>query len=197
MTASTLDDDLYDLRFYLQRCVRYHMRRSAFFLKWQRITSFVGVVFGSAALTSLINQADPEWSIAFALVVTVMSAFDLVVGTGQHAWLHNDLRKRFLEQLGVLDAQQVTPALLAEVRHQIRRIEADEPADRVMVNLIATNDVIRSTFGRDEVEEHVYDIGWCKRVTANLIDWGIDKYRTKAQAKEDSESSSHSTTTVA
>ncbi|MEB3733426.1 hypothetical protein ULF88_03115 [Halopseudomonas pachastrellae] len=33
MIDSTLDDDLYDLRFYLQRCVRYHMRRSAFFFE--------------------------------------------------------------------------------------------------------------------------------------------------------------------
>lgn len=181
MTDTTLDDAVFDLHFYLQRSVRYHMRRASFFMKWQRITSFVGVVFGSAALASFMNQVPAEIAIGSAMMVTVTSALDLVVGTGQHAWLHNDLRKRFLELIGVLDSRDASSELVAEVKQLIRRIEADEPGDRAMVNLIAHNDVVRAKFDKEEADNNVYGIAWIKRVTANLIDWGIDQYKLKVQ----------------
>lgn len=196
MTDSTLDDEIYDLHFYLQRSVRYHMRRASFFMKWQRITSFVGVVFGSAALAAFMDHVPNEVAIGCAMMVTVTSALDLVVGTGQHAWLHNDLRKRFLELIGMLDSRSPSPALIAEIKHLVRRIEADEPPDRGVVNLMATNDVIRAKMDKDEADQHVYDISWGKRVTANLIDWGIEKYRSKAVAKEDASKALQATSTA-
>ncbi|MEH6566925.1 MAG: hypothetical protein V7756_16490 [Halopseudomonas sp.] len=176
MTESTLDDEIYDLRFYLQRSVRYHMRRASFFVKWQRITSFVGVVFGSAALTTFIEQVPDAVAIYSALIITVASAFDLVVGTGQHAWQHNDLRKRFLELAGELDARPPSEKLVAYIWHKIRRIEADEPAARELLNLMVRNDVIRSKFSKEEADGLVANICWVKRATANLVDWGIEKY---------------------
>jgi len=176
MTDTALEDEIFDLRFYLQRCVRYHMRRASFFTKWQRCTSFIGVLFGSAALAVLIDKV-PDWiGLAAAFLVTVVSALDLVVGTGQHAWIHNDLRKRFLELEGRLSSENHTRELVAELNGLVRRIEADEPPARELLNLLARNDVIRSWFPKERADKEVSDIGWFKRSSANFIDWDIDKY---------------------
>ncbi|RHW21710.1 hypothetical protein [Pseudomonas jilinensis] len=176
MNTAPIDDEIYDLHFYLRRSVRYHMRRAAFFMKWQRFTSFIGVVFGSAAVATFISKSPSEVAIAFALAITVASAFDLVVGTGQHAWLHNDLRKRFLELEGVLVSTPTSNELVADIKHRIRRIEADEPPSRELLNLMARNDIIRADFPAEDASKAVCNIGWLKRATANLVDWDTEKY---------------------
>lgn len=167
----TIDDQIYDLNFYLKRSIRYHMRRAAFFMKWQRVTSFIGVVFGSAALATFIGEVPEHITAVFALLVTVASALDLVVGTGQSAWLHNDLRKRFLELEGVIASRIPDADLIADIHHQIRRIEADEPPAREILNLLVRNDTIRAALPDEQANKEVIDICWIKRVTANLIDW--------------------------
>lgn len=167
----TIDDKIYDLKFYLQRSIRYHMRRAAFFMKWQRVTSFIGVVFGSAAVATFIGEVPEQITAVFALMVTVASALDLVVGTGQSAWLHNDLRKRFLELEGIIASRAADIELIADINHQIRRIEADEPPAREILNLLVRNDTIRASLPDEQANKEVIDICWIKRVTANLIDW--------------------------
>ncbi|PWK30885.1 hypothetical protein C7534_12545 [Pseudomonas sp. OV226] len=167
------ETETHELGFYVQRNIRYHMRRGAFFLRWGRFTAFVGVVFGSATVTSLVASSNAYLIGASALIVTLASAVDLVVGTGQRAWLHNDLRKRYLdiEAAMLADDQQ---ALMSKIRHyrsQIRRIEADEPPTLSALEVLARNDVIRSMYPKDQADKHVSKLGWFKRTSAQWFDW--------------------------
>lgn len=172
-TSEELADELHNCKFYVQRCIRYHMHRAAFFGKLNRLTSFIGVVFGSATLTALIASA-PSWiAAAAAVVVTLVSAFDLVVGTGSRAWLHNDLRRRYL----VIESEMLKPAIdldrIRELQREIRMIEADEPPSLALLNEIAHNEVVRATCTKEVAKDHLSDLPWYKRATANIIDWDV------------------------
>lgn len=171
--ADKLHTDLHELGFYAQRNVRYHMRRGAFFLRWSRFTAFVGVISGSAAVTSLIAGTGPYVTGAAALIVTLASAVDLVVGTGQRAWLHNDLRKRYLDIEADMLANEpnIDASGIREIRAKIRRIEADEPPTLPALEILARNDVIRAMYPKDVAEKHLSKLGWFKRTTAQWFDW--------------------------
>jgi hypothetical protein len=171
--ADKLHKDLHELGFYVQRNVRYHMRRGAFFLRWSRFTAFVGVISGSAAVTSLIAGAGPYVTGGAALIVTIASAVDLVVGTGQRAWLHNDLRKRYLdiEAEMLADDPSVQASKIRGYNALIRRIEADEPPALPALEILARNDVIRSMYPKEQADQHVSKLNWIKRTTAQWFDW--------------------------
>lgn len=173
MSDESLAEEIHKLEFYVQRNVRYHMRRGAFFLRWGRFTAFVGVIFGSATVTSLIAGTSPFMTGGAALLVTLASSIDLVVGTGQRAWLHNDIRKRYLDIEAELLASgsEVKPETLRAMKSKIRRIEADEPPTLPALELLARDDVIRSMYPKEEAAKHVSKLGWFKRTTAQWFDW--------------------------
>ncbi len=177
MNDADIAEEIHELEFYVQRNVRYHMRRGAFFLRWGRFTAFVGVVFGSATVTSLIAGSSDILVGGSALLVTLASSVDLVVGTGQRAWLHNDLRKRYLDIEAELLASGVnTPAdKIREMKSRIRRIEADEPPTLPALELLARDDVIRSMYSKEEAAKYVSKLGWFKRTTAQWFDWDTSK----------------------
>jgi hypothetical protein len=170
--ADKVEDELHELCFYVQRCIRYHMRRQSFFMRWSRFTAFVGVIFGSAAAASLLANAPPEITIAAALLVTFSSAIDLVIGTGQRAWLHADLRKAYLSIEEEIMAQGTPPPeSMRTMRSRIRRIEADEPPTLPALELLARNDVIRAIHPREVATQYLSTIPWYMRITAQWIEW--------------------------
>ncbi|MGE8110868.1 hypothetical protein [Pseudomonas sp. NPDC086566] len=173
MSDADIATQIHELEFYVQRNVRYHMRRGAFFLRWGRFTAFVGVIFGSATVTSLISGSSPYLVGASALLVTLASSVDLVVGTGQRAWLHNDLRKRYLDiEAELLVAGPGTDAgTIRQMRSRIRKIEADEPPTLPALELLARDDVIRAMYPKEEADKHVSNLSWFKRTTAQWFDW--------------------------
>jgi len=179
MTSHDVAEKHYTLSFYVRRCVKYHAFRSAFFSKLNSVTSFIGVLFGSAALTSIVAQA-PVWiSISASLVVTVFSALDLVIGTGRKAWEHNDFKKAYQAvELSLLELgeSKSTEESLCALEITIKKIESQEPKELQFLNEMASNEVIRSIYPADEAMKHVVDLPWSKRVTANIIDWDVGPY---------------------
>ncbi|WP_375738048.1 hypothetical protein [Pseudomonas boanensis] len=179
MSESEQDqDELHELRFYVRRNIRYHLRRFAFFTKWSRLTAFLGVLFGSAAAATLMAKAPAEVTAVFAVLVTIASAIDLIVGTSQRAALHNDLRRCYLEIEEELDT---AGWLDAEPRRKlwakIRRIEGDEPPALPVLELMARNDVICAMFDGDERSEHFIPIPGHMRATAHWINWDTSDLR--------------------
>lgn len=168
-------DAHHELTFYVRRCIRYHMHREAFFSKLNRTTSFIGVVFGSAAIASLF-QDHKVLTIGSAAIVTVFSALDLVIGTGNRAALHGDLRKRYLALEVKLLSSDLSAIDLKNIEVDIRKIEADEPPALAFLNEMASNEVIRSMYSSREANDHVASLPWWKRVTANVIDWDVSKH---------------------
>lgn len=178
-------EQLHKCRFYVQRCIRYHMHRAAFFAKLNRSVAFIGVVFGSAALASLLPKA-PNWVLPIsALLVTMVSALDLVVGTAQRMWQHNDLRKRFIDVEVELLGADPDAAGLRRLQQKIRSIEADEPPGLAFLNEMASNEVIRAMYSAKDASAYVCSLPWYKRVTANVIDWDVAEHIEEHNTKHE------------
>jgi len=170
------EERLHKLNFYLSRNIYYHMRRQAFFMRWSRFTSFVGVMFGSAAAAALLSPLPTTVAAVLAIVVAGVSAFDLVVGTGQHASLHNDLRKRYLDLTSEITT--VKPANLdaiGQVFARIKRIELDEPPTMPALEILAYEDTVRSIYNGDDAPKHLTKLSFFKRLTAQWFYWDTSK----------------------
>lgn len=172
-------DKRFEIEFYVQRCIKYHSYRSAFFSKLKIIMSFTTVLFGSAVATALIAKANPVFAIAASAIVVTFSAFDLVVGTAKRSWDHNDLKKRFyaveLDLLAVPD-ESFDDQKEREFRVRLKKIENDEPYGLPFLNAIAENDVIRSNYPSEQAEKYAAKLPWIKRLTANIFDWDVSPY---------------------
>lgn len=168
-------DELHEQAFYVQRCIRYHMHREDFFGNLNKWNSFLGVVFGSTAIASLLQGCN-TLTLASAALVTVSSAMDLVVGTSAKMLLHGDLRKRFLMiEMGLL-ASDLTSEKLHQAKIECRKIEADEPPGLPFLNEMAANEVIQAIYPAEAAKEYLADLPWHKKVTANLINWDVSPY---------------------
>lgn len=172
METAATDRKLHELDFYIQRNVRYNLRRAAFFQRWSRFTSFVGVFLGSASAATFISTL-PVWiSVACGMTVAFFSAIELVVGTSQRFALHCDIRKRYLELDERLQAEsRPSEKMIREAWSAIRRIEADEPPHMDALELMVRNDVLSSMYDPQTLAEHFIPLPWYVRSTAHWINW--------------------------
>jgi hypothetical protein len=169
-TPRDLNKDRWDVLWAAQRSQRYHARRNVFFDRWNKCTAFIGVLGGSAVIASLAQHA-PAWlAAAGGLLVVVMSGIDLVVGTGEMARKHNDLRRRFCElEASLARDTSPTESTIADWQATRLAIEADEPPIFVALDLLCENELARAY-------EHLRDqprvaIPWYKVMTAQFILW--------------------------
>lgn len=176
MKHENIEDELFRMDFYIRRNTRYHMRRAAFFAFLSRSTAFVGVVFGSAAAASLLTQSDPLITAGLALFIAGFSALDLVIGTSARAWLHSDLRRRYIEIDAAL-TECATPddKTLKSLWGRIKRIEADEPPVMHALEVMAHDDAVRAVYNRAEAKEYLSNLNWFKRITAHIWPWDTSK----------------------
>jgi hypothetical protein len=135
--------------FAVQRAARYHRRRQAFHDAWNNATNGAGILLGAGMVVALVKDAD-ALAIAAAVVITVLSTFNVVWGTSRRARLHDDLHRRYVElektwpAAGPIDA----PACRA-ARARRLAIEADEPPTMFVVSVLSHNDVARATGAGD------------------------------------------------
>jgi hypothetical protein len=178
MNQPTNDSDVekardrhWELLFAVRRSIRYHMRRQAFFEIWQRLTSGVGVVFGSAALGALLTQLGkdfPSLPIYAAAIVTLATGLDLVVGTARMAWTHAALRKRFIDlEKKLLGSDQLSEAEYALLFRERLDIEADEPPVLRALDTICHNDLVQAL----GMNDHQVSLPWYKLLTAQFVNW--------------------------
>lgn len=179
MSEADKEDELHRLTFYVQRNIRYHMRRAAFFTRWSRLSSFVGVFFGSAAaitFLSSVSGSHPLLPVLLAGVVALASAVELVVGVSQRAWLHNDLRRRFLD---IDEKMQINPKMpmksINELWACVRRIETDEPPTMEALELMVRNEVIISMYDYEERSKHYIPLPWWQKLTAHWVHWDVSQ----------------------
>lgn len=157
-----------DILWDVQRSVRYHARRQAFFDRWRRVTSAVGVIFGSAAAVDLLNVGGHVVATVAAFIVAVVSAFDLVVGTGEMARRHDDLRRRFIALEAKIEAlDEPTREQVAELCVERLTIEMDEPPTYRALDILCWNEQAIAT----DRAHLVRSVGGWQRFTAQWWYW--------------------------
>lgn len=175
--VSVLAAERYGLHFDIQRSIRYHQRRRAWFDGWHKLTVGAAAVFGSATFYSVLQQYS-ELAMLLAGLVTLLSVADFVIGNGTMARLHHDLARDFIRlDVRLRLADNADRGLLRELWEERLAIEAREPPTKVILNRICYNEQLRAE-GRDG-EEHYIQLGWLQRAVAHLIDIGAHRRAKK------------------
>jgi hypothetical protein len=159
------DDDIHKLLFGVRRSIRYHNRRRDFFDTFNQITTAFSLIAGSATVYGVLHAPDShELAIWSGMVVTVLSAFNLVVGSARQARLHHDLSKKFitLEKKMLAEDGQIK-----EWQTERLDIEAEEPPVLRVLDCICHNEMLRSMGYNDE---HFAEIAWYQRWFAQFFD---------------------------
>lgn len=182
MTAS--DDTLHELLFGVRRSIRYHNRRRRFFDGLNRWKTGLSLVFGSAAMVTILAQVDTRIPLLASALVAVVSTIDLVIGTTAMARLHTEIARRFIDlerELTLLknptddDLRACTAKRLA--------IEADEPPVLRVLDILCHNELLLA-MGYDRTE--LYHVPWYKRSLAHLINFADESIVQRARLDQES-----------
>lgn len=161
------------LLFDVRRSARYHSRRRAFYDRCNLFNSWVGVVFGSATVMALLAGLGTGWAALAAALVSVVAAFDLVVGTSRQARLHADLARRFIGLEKKIVAGAVPDdGLLAAWTQERLDIEMEEPPILRVLDALCHREQMRSM---GYPPEQLPKIGVWQGLLAQWLDLGADR----------------------
>jgi len=168
----TIADKRHNLLFGVRRSVRYHNRRRNYYDRFNLMVNAVSVIMGSATVYGVLHPSGSNGSIALipAFIVTVLSAFNLVIGSARQARLHSDLAKRFIALEKKMVVVEIPEQSELNTWTQERLdIEMDEPPVLHVLNTICHNEVARSMgYGK----EYLVKIGFCQRMLSPVFDIG-------------------------
>lgn len=185
------DEDLLDskheLEFYIQRNIRYHERRMSFFSKANRFITFLTILLGSGTAITVISQFDIDYlAIIFGITTTILATIELVVGTNNFAWMHRDFKRQYIDlESEIYDqSDKLTEKIINDIWIKVRKIEANEPPTMPAVEKLAQNDVVRSIYKQEELDEYLSPMCWLKRETANFLYWNTTNMLSKHEKKK-------------
>jgi len=170
-------NDLEKLLFSVRRSVRYHHRRTLFFDRFHKTSTFLSALSGTATLASVLAKAGPAWTLTFAAAVAVFSVSDLVVETARLARVHNDLLKKFFElEKEIVNSKNSDPEAVAKFKTRRLDIEINEPPALKVLDSICHNELMRA-LGYDKSD--FLEIKWYQRLFAQFIDIREHKIHSK------------------
>lgn len=169
MDTDHFSEKTWPLFFGVQRSVRYHDRRLRFYELLHKQTTAFSLVLGSATIAGILGSfpGGKQTALICAGIVTVLSAFDLIMGFSAKAGLHANLRRRFIQlesdMIAAPNDDQMTTHTMARLT-----IESDEPPAMRVLDSLCHNELIRA-HGIDKSE--LVKVSFIQRMTANLLAW--------------------------
>jgi hypothetical protein len=167
------DGDTNELLFGIQRSIRYHDRRIAYFDRWHKVTNVFTILLSGVVLLELTGAESPLWVKIWAAITAVIVAFDLVVGFGHRANEHRDLKRRFC----ALERRLIQSNSMEDV-HSIQvdrsEIEAEEPPIFRALDAMCHNELLTARgYSRTDHEErlHFRKVSRFMRWTKNWLRW--------------------------
>ncbi|MEM9360447.1 MAG: hypothetical protein AAGB04_30080 [Pseudomonadota bacterium] len=119
----SLDREISNLRFDVDRSRRYHQRRRAHYDRVHQFIIFLVIISGSAAFADALGNA--QW---FGLATAVLGALDLVGGFSHKSRDHEVLHRRFVDLAAQIElGSSPTEKDLQVWKSKVLAIEADEP----------------------------------------------------------------------
>ncbi len=159
------------LLFAVRRSIRYHSRRRGFFERWHRTTSAAGIILSSAVVVAILANGSDLLAQVAAGIVAVLSAVDLVVGTGPMARTHHDLVRRFSELERRLCCEETTDETLNGVIAERLTIEVDEPPTLRVLDTLCHNELLRACNADKKYRVRVKPM---QRWVSQLFDWNAE-----------------------
>lgn len=165
MTTTNLPQRIKSLRFDLNRSIRYNNKRRAFFEKWDRITNFLGLLFGSSTVVALMQQHQ-NLAMGLSLFLTALSALALLIGFGNKARDHLEYAQQFAQLANQLLAP-VTEEQLLQIEKAMYELDAKEGEPLKVLERICYNEQCQADgFG----QSHQTKIHFIQRLFAHYID---------------------------
>jgi hypothetical protein len=123
----SFDQEQDGLLFDVRRSIRYHDRRRAFFEVLHRMTAVLTILLAGSVLFALAIPGEmASWMVCLAVLASILTACDMVIGYATVANRHAMLRARFCDlEISVLSAQD--PAAFNACQLDRLTIERDEP----------------------------------------------------------------------
>lgn len=169
MSSNEIANKKHALLFSVRRSIRYHYRRVRFFDKSHKIGTFLAAMSGTGTLTAVLAKSGPEVTLSFAVLVTIFSVFNLVIGPSQKARQHNDFAKRyFLLEKEILKFNDISTDDLRTLIAVRLDIEADEPPPYKILDAMCHNELARA---EGYSPSYCVKIAWYQRLLANFCDF--------------------------
>lgn len=171
--------ELHELLFHIRRSIRYHNCRRRFFDNLNTTSQLISIIAGSATVFAVISNLGIAPYVA--AVVTIFSAFNLVVSPTRKSILHADLAKRFIDlEESITGTEVVTEREIREFKRQRLRIERDEPVVLRCLDTLCHNEQLRADgYG----EEHFLTLNRRQRWLAPLVDISPHLIKRAAQSE--------------
>jgi len=185
--APDLPKQIKDLMFNIERSIRYHSRRQAFFEMFDAVVNTSNLILGSGAVLALISDRVENWVLGIlSAIVAIVSFVNLTMRSAERSALHSQLKQRFmglLKRIKRLDHNASDcAALLRKCEEKRLDIEREEPPIYRMVDILAHNEQCRAQGEKDDCIYYVHPL---KVLTANLWRYETDDLKTVEQvAKE-------------
>ncbi|MDF3126989.1 hypothetical protein [Rheinheimera sp. 1928-s] len=149
-----LQDKQWELTWDIRRSIRYHMARQAFFEDFNRVVTGMNVLLSSSAMAALLSSHMKEFAPWLMFAVAVFNTLDLVIGTSKAAWLHRDLKNRFIDlEKRFCKTAQVTKENLDEATAIRLSIESEEPPIFRTLDLVCHNELVEAIRWTNESEK--------------------------------------------
>jgi hypothetical protein len=149
------------------RDARYHEDRERFFARLHKITMFVVVAAGTAAIAPIEQK-----SFWFPAIITLAGLVDLVFDVSGKARLHASLRRRIYELLA--QAEDETSDI-SKLRQHAIGVYADEPPCMHGANALAYNGAMEAL---ERPRELQLKITWLQRALRNVWPYPATTFRT-------------------
>ncbi|MDP8176370.1 hypothetical protein QJU83_02280 [Pasteurella skyensis] len=160
-----MKDQVKNLSFSLERSMRYHSKRRAFFNFWERFTNFISIVLSSGAIYAF-SQNHPKFAITSSLVLTIFSALTLVIGFSEKAREHLEFELSFANLKKRLLLSDKSQKLIDEIRAEINMLDAKESEPLTVLEQICYNEQVIADGLSDDL---LTPITWYQRLFAQYF----------------------------
>lgn len=176
--ASWDDDGYYDASFGVNKSRRYHAKLRDFYQAAYNYTVGFNAFASSGAFVAILGS-QPILAGSLSGIVALASLFESIFKYETRARRHGELCIRFTRLAAEIEPMAATPENLAKVRAERLLIEADEPEDKRLVELMASNEEARS---RGVQEVRLQPLSWWQCKLGYVFTFGIRRLeQSKAQ----------------
>lgn len=164
----------FDILFPLEKSIRYHQRRRAYYDSCHRLIMLMIIIAGSASVVDVLKFAQ----IWLGLLTAALGAIDLVFGLSDKARDHEFLMRRFSGLVArIRRSSSATPTDLLDWQAERIEIEADEPDVYWAVEAICYNEAARAW---DRNPQEVVEVKLAFRLFQNIFRFDPSDFKSKA-----------------
>ncbi len=158
----------------------YHTGRRLAFERWNRLFSFLVILFGATAFADLSRQV-PGLTVAAGAAVAIIGALQLVFDFSRLASEHKVLQRDYYAMLGEIEETPAPDAdKIAAWRGRLARLAGDEPPVLRARDAKAYNDAIDALGTYPETER--LDIPCWHRIAGGVLAFEGYNYRKKSES---------------